>query len=94
MYMLRLNKGDLGVSWTDKTIHRLLTAALIVSIKFWDDIHITDKAFAQIAGIDIRELIRLESFFLRAIDFRLFLELAEYQKFCSDFFLNDDKVAL
>lgn len=86
--MLRLNKGNLGVSWTEKTIHRLLTAALIVSIKFWNDYHIADKDFARVAGIDIRELIRLESFFLNAIDFRLFLELAEYQNFCIDLFPN------
>merc|ERR1719424_2785366 len=52
-------------------VHRLYLASLIVTVKYNEDLVYGNSHYARAGGIQLREVNRLERFFLRALDYDL-----------------------
>ncbi|KAL8281195.1 hypothetical protein RQP46_006553 [Phenoliferia psychrophenolica] len=61
------------------TIHRLLAATLLCASRFTSDSHIQQPRAAKVAGVDLRELVRLEVEVLKALQWRLFYSLEDVE---------------
>ena len=64
-----------------KNIHRLILAACLLSIKFNEDISVSTKYYADIAGISVYELNNLEFYLIVKLQFSLFVDYDIYQKY-------------
>eukprot|EP00658_Telonema_sp_P-2_P077810 TRINITY_DN7130_c0_g1_i1.p1 TRINITY_DN7130_c0_g1~~TRINITY_DN7130_c0_g1_i1.p1 ORF type:complete len:221 (-),score=52.65 TRINITY_DN7130_c0_g1_i1:563-1225(-) len=78
VYMARVLRAHPEIPVIGRTIHRLIITAVLVAAKFTDDVHLNNAAFAQIGGVSVSELARLEVHFLSLIDFHLFISEEEY----------------
>ncbi|KAF9406699.1 hypothetical protein BGZ94_002985 [Podila epigama] len=76
--MANLQSTNKIVNTGDGAEYRFFTGALILANKFLDDNTFTNKTWADITGMKIKDINHLEMQFLSGIDFRLFTSLAEY----------------
>lgn len=74
MYILRIDRQRLKVTW--KNINRLLLASLLLAIKYWEDDNMSNRQYAALVGLELRDINDLESLFLRLIDYRLYIDMA------------------
>ena len=58
--------------------HRLAAVALVISIKFTDDVFYSNTFYAKCAGLSLQELNALEGRLLRLLDYRLFVSKSDY----------------
>lgn len=56
----------------------LLVASILLAIKFLDDNYYNNVHYANISGLTLKELNTLEEWFLRLLDWRLFVREEEY----------------
>ena len=63
-----------GIKINVENIHRLLFLSLMLAIKYNEDVHYTNVAFSQIAGINIKSLNSLELTFLEKIEHNLYVD--------------------
>ena len=70
-----------------KNIHRIILTACYLSIKFNEDITVSTKYYADIAGIPIYELNNLEFYLFVKLQFSLFIDYDTYQKYF-EYFCN------
>lgn len=68
--MLSMNPGMIV---SERNVHRLFAASIVVASKFLDDLFYTNNFFANIACIDVNELNNLEICFLVRIRFGLYI---------------------
>lgn len=54
-------------------MHRIVLAAIVVSVKMYDDAYAGNQFYAEVGGIDIQELNSLESAFLRKMSWNLLI---------------------
>ena len=59
----------------------MLFASILVSIKYNEDDFYKNNYYSQIAGVSVKELLRMESDFLALIDFTLFVNDDLYEKY-------------
>jgi hypothetical protein len=64
-------------------VHRLLLTSMVVAAKFLDDIHLHNSCYAKIGGVSMQELGILEVRFLKVIQWKLFLDGEDYERFKS-----------
>ena len=69
------------ITLTKYNINRLLFTSIIISIKYNEDIIYNNLFYSKIGGISTDELIKLESVFLKIINFELFVQDDLYQKY-------------
>ena len=62
-------------------IHRIFLSACLLSIKFNEDMKISEKYYANIAGVTINELKNLELSFYSKLNFSLFVDCDYYQQY-------------
>ena len=65
------NNPSIGLH--NKNIHRLISIALVVSIKMRDDLAYYNKFYARVIGVSLEELNLMEVYFLYGISWRLFI---------------------
>ena len=73
------NKHKINLNYYN--IHKLILAAFIVAIKFHEDKYYSMSYYAKLGGISTKEAIKLEYEFISLIDFKLFVEQKEYDKY-------------
>ena len=73
------NKHKINLNYYN--IHKLILAAFIVAIKFHEDEYYSMSYYAKLGGISTKEAIKLEYEFTSLIDFKLFVEQKEYDKY-------------
>ena len=73
------NKHKINLNYYN--IHKLILAAFIVAIKFHEDKYYSMSYYAKLGGISTKEAIKLEYEFTSLIDFKLFVEQKEYDKY-------------
>ena len=73
------NKHKINLNYYN--IHKLILAAFIVAIKFHEDENYSMSYYAKLGGISTKEAIKLEYEFTSLIDFKLFVEQKEYDKY-------------
>ncbi|GJJ76318.1 hypothetical protein EMPS_08677 [Entomortierella parvispora] len=78
--MLNLKSSNKIVNTGDGAEYRFFTGALILANKFLDDNTFTNKTWADITGMKIKDVNHLEMQFLSGIDFRLFTSPSEYSE--------------
>lgn len=66
---------------TYDNIHRIIFAAVLVSIKYNEDSYYDNKFYAEIAGIKLKELKMIEYTFLELADFNVFIKPEEYEEY-------------
>jgi hypothetical protein len=62
-------------------VHRIIFSAILISIKYNEDIYYKNKYYAEIAGVNIKELEILEHSFVDLLDFKLFVADHTYEKY-------------
>ncbi len=62
-------------------IHRILFVSILVSIEYNEDKFYEKKYYAEIAGISLNELNKLESIFLEMCQFKLFVSVDLFEKY-------------
>ena len=91
IYIDRICKNK-GVKLNKHNIHRILFCAILASIKFNEDKLYPNSFYANIAGISVEELLKLESAFLQLIDFKLFISDEIYNIY-STYLYSFDKIS-
>lgn len=56
----------------------LVVSSVMLAIKFLDDNYYNNAHYARISGLSLKELNTLEEWFLRLMDYRLFVQEDEY----------------
>ena len=77
-----------NIKITNLDIHRLLLTSIVLSIKYNEDKIYPQSYYANIGGVDVEELNILESEFLSAIEFELFIGENEFQELFKHFSLK------
>ena len=62
-------------------IHRILFAAVLMSIKYNEDNFYDNKFYAEIAGVKLKELNMIENNFTDMIDFKYYVDDETYEKY-------------
>ncbi|KAF9174793.1 hypothetical protein BGX21_001383 [Mortierella sp. AD011] len=78
--MINLKESNKIVNTGDGAEYRFFTGALILANKFLDDNTFTNKTWADITGMKIKDVNHLEMQFLNGIDFRLFTSSHHYSE--------------
>ena len=91
IYIDRICKNK-GVTLTKYNIHRILFISILISIKFNEENIYPNSFYSKIAGISIKELIKLESAFLKLIDFKLYISEEIYNIY-STYLYSFDKIS-
>ncbi|KAL6500475.1 hypothetical protein OROHE_025841 [Orobanche hederae] len=68
---------------TSLNIHRLLITSVMVAAKFMDDSFFNNAYYARVGGVSTSEMNRLEMKFLFCLDFRLYVSVQTFSKYCS-----------
>ena len=77
------------ITLTYYNIHRILFAAVLMSIKYNEDNYYDNKFYADIAGVKLKELKMIEYTFLDLIDFKMFIDSETFEKY-RDFLENNE----
>ena len=80
-----------GIYLTDYNIHTLLLICILIAIKMNEDDIYTNDYFAEVAGISLKKLNKIEHEFLNMNKFKLFVDkdiFEQYQRYLSNFYLN------
>ena len=72
-------KADIILTYYN--IHRLLFAAVLISIKYNEDSYYDNKFYSEIAGVKLKELKMMEYTFLELNDFNVFVNDEEYEQY-------------
>jgi len=64
---------------TMRNVHRLFLASLIVTVKYNEDLVFGNSHYARAGGIQLREVNRLERFFVRALDYNFHVQPEQYE---------------
>lgn len=62
----------------DQNIHRLIITACIISAKFLEDEHHTNKFYSHVGGFSLTEINLLEREMLQGLDYNLYVNKIEY----------------
>ncbi|KAF9110981.1 hypothetical protein BGX27_005556 [Mortierella sp. AM989] len=82
--MINLKESNKIVNTGDGAEYRFFTGALILANKFLDDNTFTNKTWADITGMKIKDVNHLEMQFLNGIDFRLFTSSQHYTEWLAN----------
>jgi len=55
--------------------------AILLTAKFYNDVYYSNKHLADLAGICLNELNAIELYFLKTIDYCIFIDPIEYERF-------------
>ena len=83
--------GQNEIYLTDYNIHTLLLICILIAIKMNEDSIYTNDYYAQVAGISLKKLNKIEHEFLNMNKFKLFVDkdlFDKYQHYLSNFYLN------
>ena len=73
IYIDRVLQNNPSLILTRKNIHRLILPAIIIAIKFTDDLYSDNNFYAMVGGVNLFELNHLESTMLQLLSFELFV---------------------
>jgi len=84
IYMDRVIKTNPSCVINEYNIHRLLVTAVMLAVKFFDDLYYTNQYYAHIGGVETAEINELEENFLHLIYWRLMVTPEEYKEYLDD----------
>eukprot|EP00698_Gefionella_okellyi_P007510 TRINITY_DN1840_c1_g1_i1.p1 TRINITY_DN1840_c1_g1~~TRINITY_DN1840_c1_g1_i1.p1 ORF type:complete len:220 (+),score=37.75 TRINITY_DN1840_c1_g1_i1:63-722(+) len=81
-YIKRLSLGLYAVSAMN--VFRLLLSSMLASIKYNDDIGISNIQFAQLVGLELKDIMALELNFMPLIQYQLYVPEEEFAGVCQE----------
>lgn len=79
--IILLDRAAEKISLTYYNIHRLILISMISAIKFTCD-HVSSLDFyAKVGGITCKEMVAIETSYLKLLDYKLFVSKEEYEKY-------------
>lgn len=78
IYMQRLGDWSPQYATTVKNLQNVFLAAVVLAIKFHDDLFYSNSYYASLGGISVEELNKNELLFLSAIDYKLYVSDTEF----------------
>ena len=82
-----LNATDIELNYYD--VHKLVFTAIIIAIKYNQDVIYNNSFYAKIGGISGKDLNKLEYHFLLLVNFNLFVGNEEFQNYCKYLYNHD-----
>jgi hypothetical protein len=67
--------------YNHRSFHRFYITSILIATKYIDDYYLSNKYYARIAGVPVRELNLLESKFLSYIQYDLYVSDEEFNKY-------------
>jgi hypothetical protein len=81
LYIVRLAERYSIFELNHFNVHRLICTAVVLAAKFMDDVSYSNVHYAKVGGIQTSvEMNKLESFMLKALDYRLFVTKENYDE--------------
>lgn len=65
-------------------VHRALLSSLVVAAKMRDDVYYANKYYAQVGGVDVKELNYLEGCLLTCLDWNIYVSHDDYCHFLDE----------
>ena len=62
-------------------IHRILFSAILLSIKYNEDVLYESKYYSEVAGVKLKELLLMEYNFIALVNFNFFVSRDDYKKY-------------
>jgi len=78
VYMDRASKGNTSMTVCDLTVHRLLIIAVMIAVKFHDDLYYSNEYYAKVGGMSLKEANTLEVAWIKALNWNLVVSPEEY----------------
>ena len=66
---------------TPYNMHRIIFTSILLSLKYNEDTLYSFSFYSKIAGVNVKELKSLESEFIKLIDFSLYVEAEQFEKY-------------
>lgn len=82
-YIDRLIKVKPEIVFSPLSSHRMIITAITLAAKFNEDTFYSNKYYAKVGGVPLRELNMLEHYFLQLIDWKLQVAPEEYEVYAS-----------
>eukprot|EP00298_Acanthocystis_sp_HF-20_P004300 c14638_g1_i1.p1 GENE.c14638_g1_i1~~c14638_g1_i1.p1 ORF type:complete len:269 (+),score=129.98 c14638_g1_i1:56-862(+) len=76
-YLVRLQKSHPNI-FGQQSAHKISMAVIVVAAKWTDDAFYANSYYAQVGGISLREMNRLELEVLRLLDFNVFVTTTQF----------------
>eukprot|EP00211_Chloroparvula_japonica_P014379 CAMPEP_0119139104 /NCGR_PEP_ID=MMETSP1310-20130426/26886_1 /TAXON_ID=464262 /ORGANISM="Genus nov. species nov., Strain RCC2339" /LENGTH=239 /DNA_ID=CAMNT_0007130363 /DNA_START=104 /DNA_END=823 /DNA_ORIENTATION=- len=93
IYVLRVSRrADITV--TCLNIHRLLITSVVVAMKYVEDECFTNRYMAKVGGVSLSELNRLETQFLKNLEFSLDITPENFEQFCCEICRLDAQIMM
>lgn len=83
VYLDRITKTSPAVTVSELTVHRMTVIAIMIAAKFQDDVYYSNKYYAKVAGLSLKEVNGLEAVMLKMLDWRMAVFPEEYQLYHS-----------
>lgn len=83
VFIDRLGKADPSMIVCELNVHRLLMIAVMVAVKFHDDVYYSNAYYAKVGGLPLKEVNLLEARLIALLDWNLFVDPGEYQLYHS-----------
>lgn len=80
-YLDRVAMQGVDLTVTSLSVHRLLLTAVLLATKYFDDVLYDNAHFAKVGGLDVQELNMLELDMLKVLDFRLHINVRDFEAF-------------
>ena len=77
----RRSSSSAGIVLTSLNVHRLFITAVLIAAKYFDDKYYKNQFYARVGGVPNDELNALELEFLFLLDFELYADYREYDKY-------------
>ena len=78
IYIDRINKIK---AINEFNIHRIFFCAILVSIKYNEDIIFDNDYYSKVAGLNLSEINKLELEFISILDFNLYIDSQEFESY-------------
>eukprot|EP00928_Gymnodinium_smaydae_P085042 TRINITY_DN6833_c0_g1_i3.p1 TRINITY_DN6833_c0_g1~~TRINITY_DN6833_c0_g1_i3.p1 ORF type:complete len:276 (+),score=31.11 TRINITY_DN6833_c0_g1_i3:60-830(+) len=82
-YMDRLGRNQADLNVNDLTFHRLMLTSLVVAAKYHDDVYYSNRYYAKVGGVSVKELGCLETAFLTCLSFSVHVPLEQNQTYAT-----------
>lgn len=81
IYLDRLLETNPHMAFGVLNCHRLLLCGLVIAAKFHDDIYYSNRFYANVGGLPVKELNALEGKMLQLLSFELVVDPQEFERY-------------
>lgn len=94
VYIDRVAKRDPEVAVGPLSVHRLAFLAFMVAAKLHDDVSYSNRYYAKVGGLPLKEVNSMELDFLKLLDWKTFVERGQYDLYRGFVYQSADAVPL